>query len=111
MGPPTAAPPAGPARRPTRYSPLVQIMLSRVRMFYRQPEAVFWTYGFPLLLAIALSFAFRSRPVERVNVDVEASPTAEATAAVLAADPRLKPTVQDADNARRRLRTTKTDLI
>jgi hypothetical protein len=94
-----------------RYSPLAQLMLSRVREFYRQPEAVFWTYGFPLLLAIALSFAFRSRPVEKVNVDVPAGPGAEQTVAAFNADPRLKATVQELDVARRRLRTTKTDLI
>ncbi len=107
MGPQLDNPPA----RPATYSPLWQIMLSRVRTFYRQPEAVFWTYGFPLLLAIALSFAFRSRPVEQVNVDVEAGPAAERTVATLAADPRLKATVQDTEVARRRLRTTKTDLV
>lgn len=111
MGPQIDAPTDRSASRPRTYSPLVQIMLSRVRTFYRQPEAVFWTYGFPLLLAIALSFAFRSRPVERVNVDVAAGPAADATLAALAADPRLHAAIHDADAARRRLRITKTDLV
>ena len=33
--------------------------------FYREPAAVFWVYGFPLLIAVALGIAFRDRPVER----------------------------------------------
>src|SRR5438067_8403280 len=82
-------------------SPLVQLALARAREFYRQPVVIFWVYGFPLLLALALSFAFRSRPVQRVAVDITAGPGAEAIASALAADPRLDPAVRDADEARR----------
>ncbi|MFM1872547.1 MAG: hypothetical protein RL398_1969, partial [Planctomycetota bacterium] len=31
---------------------------SQFREFWRTPEAVFWTYGFPLVMALALGFAF-----------------------------------------------------
>ena len=37
-----------------RSSPLFQLYLVRLRDFYRQPARVFWVYGFPTLLAIAL---------------------------------------------------------
>src|SRR5437763_16807552 len=100
-----------PARPLTVRSPLLQLTFARAREFYRQPVAIFWVYGFPLLLALALSFAFRSRPVQRVAVDVAAGPDADAVAAALAADPRLSPAVRDADEARHRLRSAKTDLV
>ena len=35
----------------TTYRPLRELTLARLREFLREPEAVFWTYGFPLLLA------------------------------------------------------------
>ena len=38
--------------------PLCQLILARVREFTREPEAMFWTYGFPLAMAIALGIAF-----------------------------------------------------
>src|SRR5690242_11801239 len=90
-------------------SPLLQLTLARAREFYRQPVAIFWVYGFPLLLALALSLAFRSRPVQRVAVDVAAGPGADAVVAALAADTRLDPAVRGADEARRRLRSARVD--
>ena len=53
-----------------RYWPLGQLVLARLREFWREPEAVFWVYGFPVLTTLALGVAFRNRPVERVRVDV-----------------------------------------
>ena len=34
--------------------PMMQLVLSRMREFWRQPAAVFWVYGFPLLMIVAL---------------------------------------------------------
>src|SRR5574338_683035 len=44
------------------------LILTRFREFFREPEAVFWVYVFPILLATGLGIAFRSRPPERVAV-------------------------------------------
>src|SRR5207245_2589435 len=41
--------------------PLVQLSLARMREFYREPEAIFWVFGFPIVLAFALGIAFRTR--------------------------------------------------
>ena len=57
--------------------PLVQLVLARLRAFYREPGAVFWVYGFPLLMVVALGIAFRANPVEKITVDVQAGPQAE----------------------------------
>ena len=61
-----------------RYSPLGQLVLARLREFYREPEAVFWVYGFPILLTVALGIAFRNKPVEHIGVDVVEGPGAAA---------------------------------
>jgi ABC-type multidrug transport system permease subunit len=98
-------------------SPLVQLIVSRIREFYREPAAIFWVYGFPLVLALGLGLAFPSRPVESVRVDMVAATDADReAAAALAAkwverDPRLKVEVFDEATARNRLRTAKTALV
>lgn len=40
--------------------PLVELTLARVREFIREPEALFWTFAFPILISIALAIAFPS---------------------------------------------------
>lgn len=92
-------------------SPLLQIVAARLREFYRQPHAIFWVYGFPLLIAISLGVAFRNRPVERVRVDVEDGPRAAAVVAMLEGDPRVQVAVCQPEDARNLLRDAKTDLI
>src|ERR1700704_5227385 len=63
--------------RNERRHPLWQLSVMRWRIFIREPAAVFWTYGFPVVLALALGIAFRNRPPEPVEVAVEASPGSE----------------------------------
>jgi ABC-type multidrug transport system permease subunit len=50
--------------------PLVQLTLVRFREFLREPEALFWVFGFPLLLAAGLGLAFRNTPAEVLTVGV-----------------------------------------
>jgi ABC-type multidrug transport system permease subunit len=56
---------------PHRWHPFVQLVLARIREFTREPEVLFWVYGFPLLLAIGLGIAFAGREPERPAVDVQ----------------------------------------
>jgi ABC-type multidrug transport system permease subunit len=53
--------------------PLVQLTLVRFREFWREPEALFWVFVFPILLAAGLGLAFRNRPAEVLKIGV-ASP-------------------------------------
>ena len=62
------------------YWPPVQLTLARLRELTREPEALFWVYGFPILMTLALGIAFRNQPVEQIVVDIVAGPAAEATA-------------------------------
>ena len=52
-----------PAAAEPRYSPLWELVTSRLREFYREPQAVFWVYGFPLMMAAILGIAFQNRPM------------------------------------------------
>ena len=55
------------------YSQLAEMTLARVKEFYREPGAMFWAFGFPVLLAVALGIAFRNRPPEAPRVAIESA--------------------------------------
>ncbi len=59
-----------PERRGWRDHPLVQLTLVRYREFFREPEAVFWVFVFPVLLTAGLGIAFRNQAPERTRVAV-----------------------------------------
>ena len=48
--------------------PLVQLTLVRFLEFVREPEALFWVFVFPILLAAGLGIAFRNRPPEVLQI-------------------------------------------
>jgi ABC-type multidrug transport system permease subunit len=96
---------------PRRYSPLGQIVLARLREFYREPEALFWVYGFPILMVVGLGIAFRNQPIEKITVDVEAGSLAEGAVEALAGQERFVAAVRSPEEARLRLRTGKSDLV
>jgi len=98
--------------RTARLSPLFQLALTRFREFIREPEAVFWTFVFPLLLAGGLGLAFRSRPSEVVKVAVLAStPGATAVQGALATEPGLQVLVLDDTAATNALRIGTVALV
>ncbi len=47
---------------------LVQLTLVRFREFVREPEALFWVFIFPILLAAGLGIAFRDRPADVLRI-------------------------------------------
>jgi len=47
---------------------LVQLTLTRFREFLREPEALFWVFIFPILLAAGLGLAFRNKPAEVLKI-------------------------------------------
>jgi len=60
-------------------SSLFQLTVTRFRVFFREPEAVFWIFIFPILLSVGLSIAFRNRSAEILQV---AGTTAQVTASL-----------------------------
>lgn len=95
-----------------RWSAFVQLLLARLREFYREPEALFWVYGFPIMLTIGLGIAFASKEPEPPEVDVLTN--AGATVAELTADflreHNFKVTLSTLDEAKERLANAKTAL-
>ena len=71
---PGAAPPIPGVSRYRPVNALLELTRARIREFVREPEAVFWVFVFPVLLAIALGIAFRNTGPERVRVAVEGDP-------------------------------------
>ena len=90
---------------------MYQLALSRMREFYREPEAVFWVFGFPIVLAFALGLAFRNTGPGELQVGVAAGAQDSAFAAVLDSSPRLKASVLDTATARVRLRSGRIALL
>jgi ABC-2 type transport system permease protein len=58
------------APRPTAWTdhPLAQLTLVRFLEFIREPEALFWVFIFPILLAAGLGIAFRNRPADVLKI-------------------------------------------
>jgi ABC-2 type transport system permease protein len=94
-----------------RRPPLWELTASRMREFLREPEAVIWVFIFPLVLAVALGFAFREKAPDRTPVAVVAGPGADAAAAALQRSPLLQARVMDATAGREALRTGKISLL
>ena len=92
-------------------SPIIQLTLARLREFFREPEAVFWVYGFPILMAVLLGIAFREQPVERIFVDVQEGSHADTAMSALKAVEKFDVRKCEVAECRNRLRTGKTQLV
>jgi ABC transporter DrrB family efflux protein len=91
---------------------LAQLTLVRYREFIREPEAVFWVFVFPVLLAAGLGIAFRSQPAERVAIALpERAPGAAALAETLRRDDRLMVRLLDDSVVERAFRVGQVALI
>jgi ABC-type multidrug transport system permease subunit len=91
-------------------SALVELTLARFRLFFREPSALFWTFGFPVILSVALGIAFRNRPPEPVLVDVEAGPGAPEIVSKLTS-PGIVVRLRDPEAARADLRSGKAPVV
>ncbi len=90
---------------------IVELTSARTKEFARETEAIFWVFGFPLLLALALGFAFRDKAPDRIPVGVIAGPAAQQQTAALKKSPALSPRVLDDTQAREALRHGKVSLV
>lgn len=102
---------------------LKELLRARIVGFTREPEAVFWTFGFPVMIALALGIAFRNKGPEKIFVAVEnpgvESPAAmgevpytpERVRAALVADSALDVAFVSTQEATERLRTGKSAIV
>ncbi len=102
------------------YSSLFELYLNRLREFYRQPARIFWVYGFPIIVAVGLGLAFRSRPPETVAVTVTDAPALASVrealskpevAAPRGGRPGIRMVLRSEDEALKALQTGKTPLV
>jgi ABC-2 type transport system permease protein len=72
-------------------SSLYQLTMVRFKLVLREPEAIFWIFIFPILLAVGLGIAFRNRPADVLPVGATTPQLTQA----LAADKGLKASEMD----------------
>jgi len=90
---------------------LYTLTRARVLELFREPEALFWVFIFPVVLAGILGLAFRSRPPEPLPVAVVDGPHAEARLAALAVREDVKAQPMAEADARRALVRGKVVLV
>ena len=92
-------------------SSMVQLTLVRFREFIREPEAVFWTFIFPILLAAGLGIAFRQRGPDKLPVGVITRPNSQSVVDALKKDSTLVVQSFDDSAGAKALRTGKIALL
>src|SRR5579863_2188988 len=87
--------------------PLVQLTIVRFLETLREPEALFWIFAFPILLAGGLGIAFRNRPAEVLKI----ATTNPMLAQSLQGEKLLAVELLDSNAAEEALRTGKIALL
>ena len=67
------------------HHPLIELMLARLREFVREPEAMFWTFIFQIVISVALAVAFPGSGSSPVRVGLDPGPAADAVRRALTA--------------------------
>ncbi|MCM2314967.1 MAG: ABC transporter permease [Thermoanaerobaculia bacterium] len=93
------------------HSALYELTVTRTKEFLRQGEAVFWVFVFPLLLALALGFAFREKPPDRIPIGVAKGERAVVVAAALEKSPALRVRLYEPAEGREALRVGRISLL
>ena len=91
--------------------PLVELTLARLREIFREPEALFWAFIFPILMSVAMAFAFPSSGGAPVPVGVRQGAGSEALRATLAASKTIAPRMVPAGDESRALRDGDVDIL
>jgi ABC-2 type transport system permease protein len=97
-----------------RWSGYRHLLWVRLLELKREPEIIFWVFGFPLLLSLGLGIAFRNKPADKMSVVVIAGQNAEQTATRLAGAGRNSPVravVLERQTALKAFRLGKFDLV
>ena len=92
-------------------SALLQLTLARMREFIREPEAVFWTFGFPVVVSLALALAFPSKADRPVLVGMYPGAATESLRATLKGSRAI--TIRDVrpEDERRALREGEVNIV
>ncbi len=91
--------------------PLFELTVARLKEFVREPEAMFWVFAFPIILALALGFAFRERGPEKIPIGIVAESGDAAILQHLVRSPALLPRIFSRQEAFERLHAGKVSLL
>ena len=97
-----------------RWSAYAHLLNARLLELKREPEVIFWVFGFPILLALGLGIAFRNKPAEVTPVAIVAGPGAQDALSLLKASPRgasVRADILDEQQAQQGFRLGKYDLV
>jgi ABC transporter DrrB family efflux protein len=84
----------------------------RVTVFLREPEAIFWVFVFPIVLAAVLGFAFRRTGLQPSRIGVVGTAEADGIAQALSGEPHVEVVrYSAAEAAERDLRRAVIDLL
>lgn len=99
------------ADRGGAHHPIVEMTLARLREFVREPEALFWTFVFPIVMSLVMAMAFPSRTDQPVPVVVAAGDGAASLRQALTNAPGLALKEVPAGEEQRALREGKVHVI
>lgn len=103
----------GARRRNGRWAGYRHLLASRMKEMKREPEVIFWVFGFPLLLALGLGIAFRNKPANVSSIAI-AGPGAQQALSLIERSPQrgsIKAEVLEEAAAIKGFRLGKYDLV
>jgi ABC-2 type transport system permease protein len=90
---------------------LIELTLARLREFVREPEALFWSFFFPIGMSIAMAIAFPSRGAQPVRVGVAPGAGSDVLRQTLTADKTIDVREVRPDDELRKLREGDVHII
>jgi ABC-2 type transport system permease protein len=97
-----------------RWSGYTHLLTARLLELKREPEVIFWVFGFPILLALGLGIAFRNKPADVTRVAIVAGPGAQDARSLLKKSPpdsSIREEILDEPQALQGFRLGKYDLV
>ena len=93
------------------HHPLIELTLARLREFVREPDALFWSFFFPIVMSVAMAIAFPSRGSQPVRVCVPPGAGSEMLRQTLTADKAIEVREVAPDEELRQLREGDVHII
>jgi ABC-type multidrug transport system permease subunit len=82
-----------------------------MRGYLREPEAIFWTYGFPIIMVLGLGVAFNNDTEDKTMFTVSLEAASKPMIETLRKDSKFSVDALPMDEALTRLRANKTPLV
>jgi ABC-2 type transport system permease protein len=109
-----ATPTRLPAPRNGRWAAFTHLVVVRLKELKREPEVIFWVFGFPLLLALGLGIAFRNKPADVTSIAVVQGPGVQEVMSLIARSAQassIRAEMLDKPQALKGFRRGKYDLV